>query len=294
MYLRARREKQRKVVKFKTGLEGHIPSYMDLVSITHPMLRVGYAGLVLDYDSGTRVVTLSDAVRFEAGKTHQLAFRGPDGAILGTPFTVTEGATANQVILGGVTVPDLYFEDNSSPPFFAFGIEDLWSFLGKVVAVEPEDGEQVQITVLNYAPDTYRYLDAAIDELEEVDYITTPPVPEISYVLLSHKFTLFSGEGKATWAAAPGAISYFVEVSTDEGATWTSVGATSSTFMELDILLGYNRVRVSAVGSGGNGSWTLSNTLIGMVTLPSAVLTEDGTPETDEDGTPAVDEDYTP
>lgn len=294
MYLRARREWQRKTVKFRTGLEGHIPSFMDLVSVTHPMLRMGYGGLILAYNSTTNEATLSDAVAFVAGQTHSLVLRDRDGSAMGAPITVVAGAAPNKVILASDPPEALYFDTDSLRPLYAFGVVDKWSFLGKVVSVQPIDEAEIEITLLNYAPRVYDFDGAELDELGEPDYVKTPVVPTVGAVFYRHLGVTYDGTGKVTWSSAPGAISYVVELSADLGASWDRVAVTGATFAAVPVVLGNNVARVAGVGVAGQGAWTESNILVGAVTLPFATLTEDATPETDEDGTPAVDEDYTP
>ena len=90
LYIQTRKELQRKSVTFKTGLEGHIPSYMDLVSIAHDTVRVGQGGMVMAYNSTTKEMTLSEQVTFTSDQlVHKIVLRGDDGAPVGSPITCT-------------------------------------------------------------------------------------------------------------------------------------------------------------------------------------------------------------
>ncbi len=291
MRFRANREKRRKTVKFQTGLEGQIPSYMDLVSITHPTLKMGFAGLIVSYDSEDKLLTLSDAVAFEPGMAHSVLFRGKDGAAMGNPIGCIAGDAPNKLILATDPAEEFDFSENQLPPFYAFGVSNLWSFLGKVVNMEPGEGDTVTITLINYSRDVYKYDGATIPELPEPTYIGTPVVPIITFVTLANLNSTFDGNGTAVWSLAPGALYYRIQISHDGGASWSpDLANPISPTHNLTLSIGANKVRVCGVSSTGHGAWVTSNTINGATVVPFSTLTESGQAELTEGGENVLDE----
>lgn len=283
MRFRANREKRRKSVKFRTGLEGHIPSYMDLVSVSHPTLRVGFGGLVVAYDTLTKVVTMSDAVTFLPGRAHSILFRGSDGAALGVPISCGAGETSNKVVLAVDPAEEFDFSPNQLPPFYAFGVDQLWSFKGKVVNVDPQDESTVEITLINYDSTVYDYDNSNIDELPEPVYISTPLLPIVAGARLSSATPTFTGAGQGTWNPATGAAYYRVQISIDDGASWSLLTDTTLTHVPVSLLVGPNKIRVAGVSGGGIGPWSESNSLVGLIIGEDNILNEDGSAAINED-----------
>ncbi len=262
MIIQARREYQRKTVTFQTGLEGHIPAYMDLISIAHDTVRVGQGGMILDYNSTTKEMTLSELVTFATENiVHKLAIRGDDGAILGTPITVTPGSAPNKVILATHPETSLDFSENRVPPLYAFGIADVWAFMGKVSAIRPIDDKTVEITAVNYVPAVYDFEDSStIDAVVRpvirnrsnpvVEWVTIAPVPEKSERVY------------IDWLPVAGAVSYILQTSYDDGDSWTPAGNYASPPVELGANLGTLKVRVAPFALNGNVIYTTSEAFI--------------------------------
>ncbi len=135
---------RRRIVTFSTELEGLIPSYGDLITITHDMAKWGQGGEVISIDG--RTLNLSEPVEFIEGETHFIALRGKNGALLGT-YEVTEGSLDTQVILTEDLEETLLTGTDCERTHFAFGLADKWAVMARVTEIKPRSS-QVDITAV--------------------------------------------------------------------------------------------------------------------------------------------------
>jgi len=142
IYMALANRYRRRIVTFSTELEGLIPSYGDLISITHDMPHWGSGGEIVSKNDMT--LTLSEPVEFTEGQNHYLALRTRTGSLSG-PYRVTAGSLPNEVILQ--ETPDIEIETgtNSERTHFAFGTQDKWGTLARVTGIKPRSGK-VEIT----------------------------------------------------------------------------------------------------------------------------------------------------
>lgn len=135
---------RRRIVTFATELEGLIPSYGDLIAITHDMAKWGQGGEVLAQD-GLKL-TLSEPVSFVDGQTHYLALRKKNGSLSG-PYVVTATDYDAEVMLS--TVPDMEILTGTDVErtHFAFGTTDKWSVFARVTGIRPRS-TQIEITAV--------------------------------------------------------------------------------------------------------------------------------------------------
>lgn len=142
IYMALANRYRRRIVTFSTELEGLIPSYGDLISITHDMPHWGSGGEILSKNDMT--LTLSEPVEFTEGQNHYLALRTRTGSLSG-PYRVRAGSLPNEVILQ--ETPDIEIETgtNSERTHFAFGTQDKWGTLARVTGIKPRSGK-VEIT----------------------------------------------------------------------------------------------------------------------------------------------------
>lgn len=252
MYIQSRRELQRKTVVFQTGLEGHIPAFMDLIAITHDTLRVGQGGMILAYDISTNEMTLSEQVNFATDDViHKIAIRGDDGAIMGTPIACTPGSSPNKVILASDPPDDLDFSENRVPPLYAFGVAEVWAFMGKISAIRPIDENTVEITANNYVPASYDYEEATTSDMIEVKVIRNPSNPTVGWVTIA-AVAENSDRVFIDWLPSPGAASYFVQTSYDSGVSWNNVGSFTVPPVEVGVNPGVLIARVAPFALNGN------------------------------------------
>ena len=150
LYMAAANRYRRRIVTFRTELEGLIPTYGDLVAITHDLPRWGKGGEVVAVDG--RTLTLSEPLAWEPGDettglpAHYLALRRRDGSLSG-PWPVTPGADARTVVLTEDLDLAPYTGTEEERTHFAFGEGEAWGLRARVLAVRPR-GEQVEITTV--------------------------------------------------------------------------------------------------------------------------------------------------
>lgn len=135
---------RRRIVNFTTELEGLVPSYGDLIAITHDMAKWGQGGEVTEQNGLT--LSLSEPVKFEEGQTHYLALRKKNGSLSG-PFVVTPGALTTEVILSEEPDIDILTGTDAERTHFAFGTADKWSVLARVTGIHPRS-TKVEITAV--------------------------------------------------------------------------------------------------------------------------------------------------
>ena len=150
LYMAAANRYRRRIITFRTELEGLIPTYGDLVAITHDLPRWGQGGEVVAVDG--RALTLSEPLEWQAGEeaaelpAHYLALRRRDGS-LGGPWPVAPGADARTVLLDEDLDLEPYTGTEEERTHFAFGPGEEWGLRARVMAVRPR-GEQVEITAV--------------------------------------------------------------------------------------------------------------------------------------------------
>lgn len=275
MYIESRRKKQRKTVTFQTGMEGHIPTFMDLISVTHDTVRVGQGGMVISYNSTTKVMTLSEQVLFASDAiVHKIAIRGDNGAILGSPITCTRGPNPNQVILATNPTATLNFSDDRILPLYAFGVADVWGFLGKVTSIKPLDDSTVEITAVNYVASTYDNEDDEVIEAIERPVITNLTSPQVAWVTIAPVPEKVDS-AFVDWLPAQGAVSYILQTSYDDGLTWNPAGNYANPPIEIGTNQATLKVRVAPFSLAGNVIYTSSaNYIVGsnIALLPPPVL----------------------
>lgn len=133
---------RRRIVTFSTELEGLIPSYGDLIAITHDMAQWGQGGEILKQEGSK--LTLSEPVTFKDGQEHYLALRKKNGSLSG-PYKVTAGEQSNEVVLANLPDIEILTGSDVERTHFAFGIADKWSILARVTGVRPRS-TQIEIT----------------------------------------------------------------------------------------------------------------------------------------------------
>ena len=161
LYMAADNRYRRKLVSWQTELDGLIPTYGDLVAVTHDMPRWGQGGEVVSWDPETSILKVSEpldwSARGEEGGTpdgenndpvdHYIALRRRDGSPAG-PFKVQangDDMRSLRVMEALDFVP--YTGTAEERSHFAFGPGEAWSAKARVIAVRPR-GEQVEITAV--------------------------------------------------------------------------------------------------------------------------------------------------
>ena len=254
LYLAAVNRYRRRPIKFATEMEGHIPSFGDLISVQHDMIGWGQAAEAVAWDAGTLTLTLSEPVTFGTGP-HYVGLRKRGGGNSG-PWAVRAGATPNQVILA--IAPDItpYVGGDEERTHVAFGTATTLYALAKVAAVRPRGLHHVEIEAITE--------DVSVHTADQG--VTAPPVIISS---LPRAVTLPGVTGLIgrampgdntrvliAWQPAQGADHYHVEMAegTDvntPNVTWSRVADTTATQFVLQLLSPRRTmIRVRGVGLG--------------------------------------------
>lgn len=272
LYIQSRKELQRTTVTFKTGMEGFIPVFMDLIAVTHDTVRVGQGGVILDYDSDNKEFTLSEQPEFGSDQlTYVIGLRAADGTLQET-LACTPGSAANKVEVAEHPDPLPDFTENQVPPLYIFGVEDLETFLGKVVQVRPTDFKTVEITCVNYVGDSYTNDTIEADPPDDTTVIQNPGDPEVAEVTISG--ILENGQFvNVSWTLAEGAANYILQIRyiSDEepDPEYTDVGTYATSPVQLAVEVGTIQVRVGPYTASGNVIWTESEEyLVGSSVTP--------------------------
>jgi hypothetical protein len=261
MYLAAVRRYLRQNTKFSTGHEGYIPSYGDLVAVAHDTPRWGQSGFVVDAirESGSEyVVYTSEPIRFEESGTHQMLFRGRHGEVLG-PYTVYPTSSPMQVI---INIPesgdfDFLLGGANEPMLYVFGIAGNVTKYAKVVGIEPQGGETINMTLINDAPVIHSFDGLAAPTLAETPRPPKAPDAPTVGTIYVHQTQPSAQIVQLSWTASFGAQYYVVQTSED-GALWQSRVTTVRTSLQIQARPGPFWVRVAAVNTG-QGPWTVKN-----------------------------------
>jgi hypothetical protein len=252
MYESACNRYRRKLIRFSTDMEGFIPSFGDLIAISHDMPAWGQSSEATAWDAGSLTLTLTEPPVWGSG-THYVGLRKRNGGIDG-PIAVTAGAEAHQVVLGSAPVFTPYVGGNEERTHVVFGLGETWRQPARVLAVRPRGLEQVEIECVNE--------DASVHTAE--DGLTPAPA---QYSQLETRWTAPVIEGLTAWSQvgapeqmllswrpAPGADHYLIEQSSD-GETWTRTGEpSSSNYTAIAIYGNATIVRIAAVGMT-RGPW---------------------------------------
>jgi hypothetical protein len=267
MYIAARDRYIRETFTFKTGLEGHIPTFGDLIAITHDLPRWGAGGFVESITG--RVVDVSEPVSFTTSN-HYLVFRKKDGSATGT-YLVTAGDHDQQLILTTDLDDELFFSSATEPPMFMFGAADAWSKLGKVVSIKPGDADTIEITAESYEAVVHTFdALAAPDSDASVTPASIPALPTVTGLRVSQLPDTLTMV-QVSWSPALGAKSYVLQQSND-GVNWSLVEQLTGTSYTLPVIKGYLYLRVAGVNLGA-GSWSTWEGEVGVtVGVPNNVI----------------------
>lgn len=144
LYMAAANRYRRRIVSFMTELDGLIPTYGDLVAITHDMPSWGQSGEIVSRDGNK--LTLSEPVIFSDDSVHYIALRKANGQLSG-PYIVTSGNLENEVVLEETPDFEIYTGTSRERTHFAFGPADKWATMARIIGIKPRTNT-VEITAV--------------------------------------------------------------------------------------------------------------------------------------------------
>lgn len=255
LYILASRRYLRENVSFTTGLEGYIPTFGDLILVSHDVPKWGQAGYVVEATRGagsTYHLWLSEPLDWTGTGEHHILLRGKRSEVIG-PVIAQQTSDPQQVVIESVADIDFLLTGKTEPMLFLFGVIGEVTKLMKVVRIEPQGEETIKVSAVNDAPAIYTFDSLIPPPLEATPYAPIPPdLPVIAQLILS----LLDGPlsiVQASWTAAFGAQSYVVQTSAD-GENWQERARVTRTSIQLPTIVGVLYVRVAAINEG-QGPW---------------------------------------
>lgn len=256
LYMAAANRYRRTIIKLTTEMEGFIPSYGDLVAINHDLPQWGQHAEVVAWDSGSKILTLSEPMTWGSG-THYVGLRRRDGSVSG-PYAVTAGDNLYKLVLA--VEPDFtpYTGQEEERTHITFGWGETWRQLARVISVRPKDEYTVEMTCINEDASVHSAdLGLTAPAVNSSQLPATPSAPSI-IGLDARSMPGNPADMLITWQPAPGAEYYIVEQSAD-GLAWTRITETRANNITAQALYwSQTIVRVAAVGSV-RGSWATFN-----------------------------------
>lgn len=271
IYMAACNRDQRKFPSVTTEMEGYIPRYGDLVSLSHDVPAWGESGVIMDYDPDTGTLTTSEPTQWFVGQPHYIRLARRNGSQDG-PYLVVKGADDYSLVLQNLTeqqkealwIGDGYTEDRT---VYQFGPANKESQECLVIKSRPDGTGKVSLSLVNYAYSVH---------VAEND-VNVPPPGSGSLLLDEPAAPSVGGVGvkqdpdtQLVWLfvdPVPGATAYEFQISYDGGLTWISVGIGRTNSIQANIPAGNWIVRARAYGASGiGGPW--NQTPIGVTGAP--------------------------
>lgn len=252
LYQAACNRYRRKMITFKTEMEGFIPSFLDLATIQHDMPAWGQSGEVVAWNSSTKTLTLNEQPVFTTG-THYIALRDRGGAPRG-PYACVVGSSPYEVVLSELPAITPYVGMDEERTHFAFGAGIAWSQPIRILTAKPVSTNQVEITAVNEDASVHT-ANSGVTMPRQIfsqlsGYQNAPTVSDVT----AYPAPFAPDKLLVQWKPSPWATRYYVEQSSD-GKTWTrSADVTSNSVTFQKLFSGGAFVRVAAVGVA-KGPW---------------------------------------
>lgn len=263
---------QRTMPTLRTTLAGHIPNYLDLVTVVHDVPKWGLSGFVTGWNPTTRRLQVSEPLEWYGDETHYISLRQRNGVPRG-PFRVTPGAHELECVIASAPA-DLYISDGiiEEPTLYAFGPGERTGLKALVRRAVPDEDGNVTLELVNYADSVHAAeLGGEVPPPPPPSLLpSTPDAPIVAEVTVYATAT--PGEQIASCTPARGAQMYEFEASQDQGQTWARLGADTIPSLTIRLPVGPWWVRARGVGKNP-GPWTTWQGHISATMLPPPVLT---------------------
>lgn len=203
---------------------------------------------------GVTVLTLSDRLSWDdtGTLTHYIGLRNKAGGLSG-PYAVTP-AMADSVVFAGVLPAPIYTGTDYERTHVVFGWSETWRQLAKVISVKPVSLYQVEIEAINEDDSVHTAETGQVAPPVQSSQLTLLRTAPVIANLVMRSSTSDTSKALLTWAPAPGATTYQIEMAagTDAGAAdlaWTRVGETTASSFAVTALYGAaTLIRVRGVG----------------------------------------------
>lgn len=261
LYMAAANRYRRTLIKFQTEMEGFIPSYGDLIAISHDLPQWGQGGEIVSWDGGTNTAILSEPLTWKPAETHYIGLRRRDGSLSG-PYTATIGVDEYRVVLA--TAPDFtpYTGQEEERTHFTFGWGETWRQLARVIAIRPRGPFRVEIEAINEDPGVHSADTGAVTPPVVSSQLPSQFTAPVVTGLIARPMPDDVNKMIVSWQPAAGADHYLVEQGPGDG-TWTRMGEPSAaSFTGMAFYSNATMIRVAAVGLT-RGPWAETAYAIG-------------------------------
>jgi len=247
MYQAASNRYRRRMIRFATEMEGFIPAPGDLIAIAHDMPQWGQTAEAVAWDSNTLTLTVSEPLTYKGGETHYIGLRKRDGSLEG-PIEVTEGATAQEVVLASAPTFTPYTGQEEERTHVVFGWGETWRQEAKVLAVRPTGITTVEVEAINEDPSVHTAETGQTAPPVNSSQLDTSYTAPVVSGLVARSQPGGPSKMLLSWRPAPGAEHYLIEQSED-GVNWTRTADTRAANYAVTAIYGpQTLVRVAAVG----------------------------------------------
>lgn len=254
MYLAAGNRERRQLVSWKTGMEGYIPTFGDVVWVNHDLLGAGqvFSGTVAGED-GTALLLSRDVSL--PGDHWYMVLRDGDGTP-SQPLSV-EGMEGNRVRLLDRLPFAVETDMEREPTHFMIGRGKNYAWPVKVTGIVPEADDR--ITVSGCIESEYVHTaDQGTLPPHPPDVVPPPVGLSVEGLISTQGGTRQNPVVFLSWQLAHGADRYLVELSRDGRQTWQPAGTGVSLLPQHEFTAqpGLVTCRVAAVAAV-RGDWAM-------------------------------------
>lgn len=265
MYMLASEQHLRENITLETGLEGYLPTFGDLVAVSHDVPRWAQSGYIVHAEAGegdAYQLWVSEPLIFEDDAAHQIMLRGSKAEVIG-PLNVYKTTDSKQITVIIPGTIDFLLGGETEPMLFLFGTSSFLTKYCRIVRIEPQGQERIRISAVNDESIIHSFDSLTAPALNT---LSTPPVtpdlPEIPALYI----TQIAGTlqiVQVSWLAAFGAQYYVVQTSRD-GDNWQNRAETTRTSVQFQAPVGSLYVRVAGVNIG-QGPWIQDQITVGFL-----------------------------
>lgn len=147
---------RRKEYSFSTELDALNSNYLDRIALFGSDPGYGQSSLLVSITSGgdgAAILRSSEALSWHAGEQHIVAYRRPDGKMVG-PFEASPGADEYEVI-AAIPQPWPTISLSQELPHLYFGKSETFVFPALVTGVNPRGSFEVSVSAVNYDARVY-------------------------------------------------------------------------------------------------------------------------------------------
>lgn len=255
IYMAACNRLRRKTISLSTEMEGFIPTMGDLVYVSHDMPQWGQSCVVRNWQPDDGILTVSEPLEWQEGKTHSIILRNLDGTASG-PYTVAKGTSDYELVLPEDTVLSISTGDTMEPTYVSFGWDETWTQPARVLSVKPSGMFKVAIELINEEDGVHLAEKGEYPEESVRSQLPGEQLRPSITGLIARSSPRNNSQAVLSWNPAPWANIYYIEQSSDL-ENWTRSGETAAPNFTCSVLYGkYTFFRVCAVGTA-QGPWSM-------------------------------------